>query len=182
MSSVAHYKQNWWLHFIEGILLVAFGLFAAFVPGETFLWLAVFFGLLLVGLGIVALVDGMRGVGKSAYWGLDIVIGVIELLLGFYLLRHPGISIATFTILAAIALLVRSIAVVFQAFDDSLSSAKRVLLAVLGAIGFLAGLVVWSHPVRGTIVLVWVLGIYCLIAGPVKMVVALEAKDVVKNK
>lgn len=181
MSSITHYKQNWLLYFIEGILLVAFGLFAAFVPAETFFWMALFFGLLLVGLGIVSLISGMRGAGKLQSWGFDIVIGIIELLLGFYLLRHPGISFATFTMLAAIALLVRSIVAIFQAFDESLDSAKRALLAVMGTVGFLAGLVVWRHPVRSVIVLVWVLGIYCLVAGPIRMVIALEARGTNKK-
>lgn len=177
MSSIKHYKQNWWLYLVEGILLVAFGLAAAIVPGETFFWLGRYFGFLLVGLGIVALVGGIRGSAEAEYWWMDIVLGILELILGFYLLRHPAISIASFAVLAAIVLIVRSIVAVFQAFDDSLSGLKRVLLAAVGTFGFLAGLVVWSYPLRGTIVFIWVLGLYALIAGPVKMVVAFEAKE-----
>lgn len=177
MSTVAHYKQNWWLYLIEGILLVIFGITAALVPAQTFFWLGLDFGILLIALGIIALIGGIRGAGKIDYWWLDIIVGLLELVLGFYLLRHPTISISVFAHIAAIALIVRSIAAVFEAFDKDLSGLKRTMLAILGTIGFLAGLVVWSYPIRGAITLIWVLGIYALVAGPIRMVVAFEAKD-----
>lgn len=180
-EGVAFYKQNWWLYLIQGVVTLLFGIFAVFQPGEVFAILGFYFGLFLIIAGLTDTVLGISSVGKRDYWWLTMLLGIIELGIGVYLFRRPGLSIATFVVFVAIALLIKGIFAFVEAFDKNLESGTKALYAIGGIAGILASIIIWRYPIQGTLAFVWVLGFYALVTGPIMIAFAFKAKEGFKS-
>lgn len=172
----ADLNDLWWLWIIRSLALIFFGLFAAVWPGLTLVLIAAAFALLLLVNGVVDLVSGIRGVGKRSLWFLTTLLGVLEVGLGVYLLRHGVDAISVLIAIIGIGLLVRGVLEVVAAFEFHYSGGVKFLTAAVGVLAVLAGIVVLAHPVSGGIAFVWVLGVYGVIAGAVGVAMALGVR------
>jgi uncharacterized membrane protein HdeD (DUF308 family) len=79
---------------------VAFGLIetlvgiAVFVwPGPTLLVVAFFIGWYVLFAGIMTVAGSISGRGVIPYWGLMLAFGILEIVLSFYLLNRPGLTL-----------------------------------------------------------------------------------------
>lgn len=180
-DAVAFYKTNWWLYLVQGIVTLIFGIAAVFEPTQVLAVLGFYFGLFLVFGGLVDTVLGISSAGKRNGWWLVLLLGILQLGIGVYLFRRPGLSLATFIVYVAVALLIRGIAALVEAFDKNLDSSNKALYAIGGVAGILASLVVWKYPVQGTMAFVWVLGLYALVTGPILIAFAFKAKNGLKD-
>lgn len=180
-DAVAFYQKNWWLYLIQGIVTLLFGIVAVFEPTQVFAVLGFYFGLFLIFAGLADVVLGIAGAGKREAWWLTLLLGLLELGIGVYLFRRPGLSLATFIVFVAVSLLVRGIIALVEAFDRNLDSANKALYAISGVAGILASIIVWRYPIKGTLAFVWVLGLYALIVGPITIAFAFKAKHGLKD-
>ena len=107
---------------------------------------------------------------------MDLLLSFLELGIGVYLVRHIGVTLATFILLVGVSFVVRGVVEVIRAFVDASASNHRVLLGLGGLVSLIAGIVVLRQPVAGGIAFVWVLGLYALISGPLMIALASEAR------
>jgi uncharacterized membrane protein HdeD (DUF308 family) len=103
------------------------------------------------------------------------LIGFLELGIGVYLIRHINVGLATFILLVGIVLVVRGVVEFIMALAGE-SSNNRVLMAIVGIVTALAGLIILREPVSGGIAFVWVVGLYALITGPILIALAHSAR------
>src|SRR5690606_30621774 len=89
----------WWLVLVQGILAIAFGLVAMFLPGATLLTILVFFGVYSILDGILALVGGIKN--RDEGWGWLIFQGIAGIAVGILALRFPSTTIIALTLLVA---------------------------------------------------------------------------------
>lgn len=176
-SAVLIDSNNWWLLLIKGIVGILFGLVAVTQPAITLVSLSFFFALFLVIGGTVDLVTSIMTRESDELWWLKLLVGLFELGVGVYLFQRPGLALASFVVFVALFLIVRGVIDLVVAFDKSLDGGQKALLAVAGALGLLAGIVVWRYPIQGSLAFVWVLGLYALITGPLWIILAFDAKN-----
>ncbi|HEY8108752.1 MAG TPA: DUF308 domain-containing protein [Patescibacteria group bacterium] len=172
----ADLNDLWWLWIVRSLVLVFFGIFAAVWPGLTLALVAVAFALLLLVSGVVDLISGVRGAGKRNLWFLTTLLGVLEVGLGVYLIRHGVDALAVLIALIGIGLIVRGILEIVAAFEFHYSGGVKFLTAAIGVLAVLAGGIVLAHPVSGGVTFVWVLGVYGILAGAVGVAMALGAR------
>lgn len=84
--------KNWWVMLISGILLFALGVVVFFFPGESYLTLAIWFGVLMLAGGIAELIVALSNRSFFINRGWTIASGVINILLGIILCCNPSIS------------------------------------------------------------------------------------------
>lgn len=84
--------NNWWISLILGILFVGISILVFFKPGESYLTLSLIFALLIFASGIAGLFTGISTPVQSGK-GWLLASGIIEILLGAFLLCVPGIRI-----------------------------------------------------------------------------------------
>ncbi len=161
---------------LRGVLAILFGLAALFWPGLTLVTFVYIFSAFVVVSGIMSMVMAIVDIDKDKYWFLSLLVGFLELGIGVYLLRHIHVGLATFILLVGIVLVVRGVMEFVMAIADSESSNHRVLMAVVGIVTALAGLIVLREPVSGGIAFVWVVGLYALITGPILIAMANSAR------
>lgn len=172
-----NYKQNWWMYLVSGIVTVLFGLVTVINPAVSFLSLSFFFGLFLVLTGGIEMVTALTSVRTKSLWFLELAFGAITAIFGVYILGRPQLSLATFVVYASLALLVRGVIHLVEAFDSSYDNVYRTWQVIAAVVSVLAATFVWRYPVKGTLAFVWVLGVFALINGPLMIAFALEAKN-----
>lgn len=108
--------------------------------------------------------DALAPLRRSA--GLAALVGVISLVAGVLVLVYPGITLGVFAVIAGVNFLLLGVfAVVESLVEDDQDTAARVLAAVLGVLGVIAGLVVLRHPAQSLLAIVLVVGIWLVLAG-----------------
>lgn len=73
-----------WLHALLGGLFAITGIIILFRPGTGFAWLAAFVGWYLLIKGFFDVVIGFVSKPENDAWWLSVLVGVVEVLLGFW--------------------------------------------------------------------------------------------------
>ncbi len=82
-----------------GLLEIGVGIAVWVWPGPTLLVIAFFVGWLLLFRGIMAIAGSISARGIMPYWGWVLAVGIVEVLVSFYLLSRPGLTLVA-TVLA----------------------------------------------------------------------------------
>lgn len=94
-----------WLHATLGVVFILTGLIAFFRPGGTFAILAAFIGWYLLFKGMLDIVLALATKDDNDAWWLGLIIGIVEVGLGFWAAGSFGRSAALLIVfIAAIAL------------------------------------------------------------------------------
>lgn len=168
--------KYWWTGILLGIVSMLFGFAALFWPGltlVTFVWLASAYILIA---GMIAIIRGFADIGKGRMWFLQVLVGLFELAVGVYLLRHQGVAVVTFVVLLGLVFIANGIAELIGAFDPA-NAKNKWLYIIMGVVAILAGIAVLVYPAASTLAFVWVVGLFALIEGPIWIVLAFRLKD-----
>src|SRR5690606_17350449 len=107
---------------------------------------------------------------------LTMLLGIAELGIGVYLVRHPGVTFATFILLAGLILIARGVFEVVVALTEEPSATYKTLMVIGGVLSVVVGIVILLQPAAGGVAFVWILGLYALITGPIWIAIALDVK------
>ena len=178
MSTASITKENWWALVSGGVATVIFGVAAVFWPGITLLVLLYLFSAYALISGVVNVSAGLGTLGQADSWFLPVALGVFELGVGVYLLRHTAVKFATFIILIGFVLIARGIVEAVGAYYDTKAPAKVQALSYLSGLGALvAGIVILFVAKQSQGVdFVWILGVYGIGVGVLQIAALAEKK------
>ncbi len=174
-------QNYWWMLLIQGIAALLFGFAAIFWPGLTLVTLVYLIAAFLLISGLVDIVVGIASVGRGNRWFLTLLTGLLQLGFGVYFVRHLGVTIATFILLAGFILILRGVLEAVGAFLEEATATEKTMTIIGGVLAVLAGVVILLQPAT-TIAFVWILGLYALIVGPLWIATALDVKAAAKAK
>jgi uncharacterized membrane protein HdeD (DUF308 family) len=116
---IAGVRHNWrWAHILLGILFVVGAIWAFARPFDAFWSLASVLGLLLIFKGTLDLITSIATKDVNSTWWLGLVVGILELLLGFWVSqqRFPARG-ALLLLWVGFFALFRGISEIFIAFE-----------------------------------------------------------------
>lgn len=114
LSSRVH---EWrWLFLLGGILGVVAGIVVFFQPGHSLYVIAVFVAWYLVIAGVFTIVGAFVG-GRHDWWWLNLVVGVLEILLGVWAIGSPTREILLLVNLVGFGMLFFGIGEIFAGFS-----------------------------------------------------------------
>lgn len=171
----------WWVLTLRGIAALLFGIAAVFWPGITLVTLVYLFSAFILVSGVIEVVHGIGAITHRGTWFLTLLLGVLQIGVGVYLLRHPLVSFATLILLIGFTLIVRGVIEGVSAFTEDASASMKTLLVIGAIISVLAGIVVLFQPAAGGVAFVWILGLYALISGPLLIAMSLDVKKLAKD-
>ncbi len=161
-----------WATITKGILLTLFGLVALAWPGVTLVSLIWLIAVYIIVAGIADMVSGVMHVGKS-YWWAKLLVGVAELGVGVYLIRHTAATLTVFLLVIGFFFLIRGFTEVIMMFFPGIESPGRLILGFVGILSIVLGFYLLRYPISSSLAFVWVLGLYALIAGPLNVATAI---------
>ena len=108
-------------------------------------------------------------------WWLALLIGVVSIIAGIIVIAKPSNSLATLAVIFGIFILVDGIVELVAALSAQTQS--RGLLAVIGVISVIAGVLLIRHPLGGVRAVALLIGIWLIAAGLVRFVAAFETPE-----
>jgi uncharacterized membrane protein HdeD (DUF308 family) len=108
-------------------------------------------------------------------WWLAVLIGVVSIIAGIIVIAKPSNSLATLAVIFGIFILVDGIVELIASL--SAQTQNRGLLAVIGVISVVAGVLLIRHPLGGVRAVALLIGIWLIAAGLVRFVAAFETPE-----
>lgn len=178
----AYLSSYWWVLTVRGIASLLFGIAAVFWPGITLTVLIYIFSAFILVSGISSLIGGIMSIGHRRGWIFSVVLGLLEIGVGIYLIRHPLVSLKTVILLIAFVFIIRGVMELVATFADEDPKQSRWLMLGAGALYTLAGIVMLFQPVASGLAFVWILGVVSLISGPLMIALSVQVKHMGEPK
>src|SRR4051794_38312593 len=112
-----------------------------------------------------------------SYGTVLIVAGIASVVAGVLALVFPDVTLLALALIAGINIVLLGALSLVDAFGGDRDSTSRVLSAVIGVLGIVAGLVLMRRPGETLLVLVIVVGIWLVVVGIVDFVRALATRE-----
>jgi uncharacterized membrane protein HdeD (DUF308 family) len=167
--------QNWWAIALRGVFAIVFALIAFFWPGATILSFVLFFSAYMLVDGVFGIVAGVRAASNHQRWGLLVLEGVLNILVGIVAFLMPGLTVVFFVTLMAVWSLITGIVMIVAAFKLN-PAFGRGWLIFSGIVSVLFGVALLIAPLVGAVVLTWWLGAYALAFGISLLVLAFKLR------
>lgn len=149
-----------WAFVLVGFLSMVAGVIVLDDPKNSLAAIAVVIGIFLVIDGIVDVLLTLRSGADRR--GLAVLIGVVSILVGIILIRHPIKSVVAVAMFVGLWLIVAGAVRLAWAFDERQGRLWRLLMAVVEMI---AGIVIVSTPGIGVATLAVLVGIALILRG-----------------
>ena len=91
--------KHWWLLAVAGILCILLGIVVFAFPLQSYVTLAILFGVLLLIVGAAKLISASTSANFFMMRGYVIVSGVLDLLIGIFLCIYPGVTLVALPIM-----------------------------------------------------------------------------------
>ena len=116
--------------------------------------------------------------GKN--WKLLLTAGIISTVLGAIAIIVPPLASVTITYLVGVLLLIGAVAFVAEAISRG-STGHRIWSALHAVLYVFAGVWLIINPVSGTITLTWILAIFFLLIGVLRLIAGIASRGKVPN-
>jgi uncharacterized membrane protein HdeD (DUF308 family) len=165
----------WWLVLLEGIAALILGLLLITNTGITLFTLIIFLGIYWLIDGIFSLIRIFVG-NSDIHWGWLLARGILGILAGLLVLRHPLYA----------TILVPAVIVIILGIQGIIIGAIRLVQAfkgdglwagVLGVLSIIFGLILLFNPVLGALALPVVVGIFGIIGGIILIIQSFRIKS-----
>lgn len=162
----------WWLVLLEGIAAVITGILLLIAPGTTTLVLVQVLGFYWFFVGVMELASLCV---DRTLWGWKLLSGIIGILAGLVIIRHPLWSAilvpATLVIFMASVAIIEGVVKLIQAFQGGGAGA-----AVLGILSLVIGILLFFRPFIAVFFLPFIIGILALVGGVAAIVAAFQLR------
>jgi len=167
---------------IGGVASIVFGAVTLFWPGISLVALTVLFGAFAFIYGALALGSGLNLVAhRSTEWVPYVLGGLAGVLIGAVTFFSPGLTALTLVyFIAAWAILVGVFEVIASIEARDLVKGAGWLTAS-GLLSVAFGVVVAARPGSGALAILWLIGIYAIIAGGTRLYAAYRIRGAEKD-
>jgi uncharacterized membrane protein HdeD (DUF308 family) len=162
---------GWWIAALVGVISIIAGIIVVAKPSNSLATLAVVSGIFVLIDGIVAIVEALGP--DTGHRGLIAILGVVSVVVGILLIRHPIAGVTAVALLLGIWLIAAAVVRVVVAFALGEHRLRRVLVAaVLG----IAGIAIVSSPHIGYATLALIVGLGFIAYGATMIVLGLAIR------
>jgi uncharacterized membrane protein HdeD (DUF308 family) len=147
---------------IRGVVAVVFGIVAVVWPGLTVLALALLFGAYALVDGAGMLIESFRLHHATNRRAAYLAAGLVGAAAGILTLVWPGITVLVLVVMIGIWAIVTGALDIFAATQQRRGDW---LLALVGVLSLVAGVLVLLRPSVGAIAIAQVIGVYALVSG-----------------
>ena len=171
-ESIKALGQKWWLLALFGVVTVGFGVLLTFKPGKSVHTIAVIFGIWLLILGVVRLIQAIGAVGERV--GL-IVVGLLAILIAILLLHHTTTTVATVGFIVGIFWTIGGVTQLFSgiAGDDG---HPNWFVVCLGVISTGIGILCLVYPSLSLSIICVIVGLGMIAYGLVEIIASLQIR------
>lgn len=174
--------KNWWISLILGILYVVAALILMFSPFSGYAALSVLFSVSMLFSGLLEISFAVSNRKTVSSWGWYLAGGIIDLILGFYLIAYPMLSMEIIPFIIAFWLMFRGFSLFGYSMDLRRYGTKDWgWYIAFGILSIICSLIILWQPAVGAIYAVYMISFAFLIIGFFRIMLAFELKNLHKR-
>jgi uncharacterized membrane protein HdeD (DUF308 family) len=170
--------RNWWTFAIQGAAAVIFGVLTVIWPGTSLAVMIALFGAFAIvtgGMHIAASFDAAR---QRMHWGTLLALGILDVVVGLVAWFWPGLTAFGVLYLVVAWALVTGIQYIVASVEMRDVTPHAWLMTLTGVLSVVLAILLATDPRSGILSLVWVVGIYAVIAGISELGFAFQLRGV----
>lgn len=177
-SRASRVVKHWWLMLIAGLLCIAMGIVVFVFPLQSYVTLAILFGVLMLVVGATQLSVAYTSANYLAMRGYMIVGGALDLILGIFLCVYPDVTVMVVPILMGLWLMYHSFMIISLGGDMETFNLNGSGMVIVGGILLLLfSIFVLINPLSvGISTIVVLAGIGLIIFGVLTSLLSLKLK------
>jgi len=164
--------RNWWLFAVRGVIAIVFGLLALIWPRSAMLALVLLFGAYALLDGIFAVAVGIASHGYFERWWAVLLEGLAGIVIGITTFFWPNITALIVLYFVAAWAVITGIFEIVAAIKFRHVIPGKWAMILNGLLSFLLGALLFVFPAAGEVGLMWLIGIYAVVAGVMGMLFA----------
>ncbi|MGZ5219764.1 MAG: HdeD family acid-resistance protein [Chitinophagaceae bacterium] len=167
----------WWLLLLTGLILVAVGIWVFSSQATAYLSLSFLFGASILSIGFFETVFAISARKSLEGWGWTLAGGLLDMVIGAYLLAYPAITMAILPFVLGFWLLFRGFSAVGFSFDMKAYGDLNwgwYLLIAIGIIFF--AVMILAVPAFGVANIIAWTGLSFIFAGVFRIILAFRLK------
>ena len=168
-------KRAWWAFVVGGLAMVAFGVIALARPGIALLVLATFFAASVLVDGLSNIASSLQNRDKDGWW-LLLLMGVLGAGVGGFALFNPPLSIMAFVLIVVFEAMMLGAFMIMLGYKVRKATSREWMLYLGGALSILFGVLVLANPAVGGLQIVFLIAIWSLIIGVLKVIFGLKVR------
>ncbi len=178
-SAVAGTVKNWWVFLILGILLLISSYWMFTTPVESFIGLASLFSALIFVSGLFNVFFALTNKDDIDNFGLYLAGGIFDVIIGFILLKYPGLTIVLFSMFIGFWLLFRGFNLISVAFKiKRFGASDWGWILVFGILVVIFAMMSIINPLIGASYLVYTLAFTLLLFGFANISLSLRLRKI----
>ena len=159
------------LALVSGIAFLAIGIALLVWPDESAELVAMIVGIGLVLGGIVHTLDALVTHRSGSYWGLLLVRGLLDILVGLVAIFYPDITVLIVALFVGVDLIIGGIIQIVVSRRASTAVEERSHFLWRGILWVVGGLVIVALPGAGITVFAWIVGFFFVMSGGMMLAV-----------
>ena len=175
--------KHWWLLAVAGILCIALGIVVFAFPLQSYVTLAILFGVLLLVVGAAKLISASTSANFFMMRGYVIVSGVLDLLIGIFLCIYPGVTLVALPIMMGFWMMYNSFVLIgFSGGFETFGIPGSGWVIGGGILLLILSILVLVNPFGAGIATVVVLaGVGLIVFGILLISLAMKLKEIHRN-
>ncbi len=171
---------HWYTMVFNGIIALLYGILALFFPRTTLETIVIWFGIVIVIVGVVGIVSAFNNKRSGRPYGTDLVWSIITALIGAALIFYTERSTEIFFIIIGIWAFIIGVVQLWLMSKLSEDNQIRNTLLVSGIVTLVFGILLLIFPFTSAEVLVIISGIFALVSGAMLIYLAIRTKNLVE--
>ena len=181
-DEMEHAVKNWWLSLILGILYISVALWLLFAPGSSYIALSVIFSISMLISGIIEIIFSISNRRGISSWGWYLAGGIIDLILGIYLVAYPLLSMEVIPFIVAFWMMFRGFSATGYSMDlKRYGTREWGWYMGFGILAIICSLIILWQPAVGALYVIYMLAFTFLIIGFFRVMLSFELKSLHKR-
>jgi uncharacterized membrane protein HdeD (DUF308 family) len=181
-DAISSSVKNWWWFIIKGLLLITAGAAIFARPLEGYVGLSILFSIVILGVGLTQIFFSIGNSDLLKGWGWTFASGIIDVIIGIYLLSFPIVTMATLPYIVGFWLMFRSFYLIGSSFDlKTLGVPGWGWLLAGGILLLILAFGILYYPAAGAVSIIAYSGSAFFVAGIFNIVLAIKFRTIKKD-
>ena len=182
ISKVSGTIKNWWVFLILGVLLLISAYWMFTTPVESFVGLASLFSALIFVSGLFSVFFAFSNKDDIDNFGLYLAGGLLDVLIGFILLKYPNLTLVLFSMFIGFWLLFRGFNMISVSFKiKKIGDANWGWILFFGIMVVIFAMMSIVNPLIGASYLVFTLAFTLVLFGIANIALGLKLRKLKSN-
>jgi uncharacterized membrane protein HdeD (DUF308 family) len=178
---MSNLKNNWKTLALNGVIALLYGFLALFVPEATVVAIAMYFGIVILLIGVIMLIEAIGNIRKNVPWLSAMIWAVITLIVGGMITFNTEETLSLFVIIIGSWAIIVAILQLYMVTQVDLSKNRKNSMIFNGILMLLFGIILFFNPFQSAAFLVVLSGIIAVVMGILLIVLAFNLKSLIEE-